>query len=457
MTSRMISRYIHNLLFAPVNLRLLAGIAFTVLCLLFFLSPLVSQQTIYSGDEPHYLIALNSVINDHDFDLSNNYLRVSEGFGDAGARFLYAQLAHHTVFVKKGEKPISWLNVFNMHTLARNPDFADISLLGYTERPNHPHIVTLIYVLFMYPLLGFMGTEQAALVVTELFAVAGIGVFWILCSHYFHRNKQIVATLLFAFCTPFWFYARTLYSEVLTALLLLLSLHLVLRGRAPVITGFLTSILIGIKISFIPVPLIFLLYMWYVGRKQELLKFGLGFSLFLGIFVLLNYFIYYDPLYFSIVGNVFDTYSSLWGQSVLEGIWGTLASPSHGILPFAPYAIFALFSSGAIFVKHKYKYYIIILITLSMIILYSLWKDWGGGYSFANRFAVPVMSFLVLLAYVAIESTHKKILRYFFYVLVLYSFILHTQSVFTNPELVVDRPPIVLEQIGFTLLNYILR
>jgi hypothetical protein len=42
---------------------------------------------IHSGDEPHYLIILNSLIRDGDMDLANNYASVHAGGTDAGLSF----------------------------------------------------------------------------------------------------------------------------------------------------------------------------------------------------------------------------------------------------------------------------------------------------------------------------------------------------------------------------------
>ena len=41
---------------------------------------------VHSGDEVHYLVALNSVIVDGDLDLANNYAGVHAGSGQAGRR-----------------------------------------------------------------------------------------------------------------------------------------------------------------------------------------------------------------------------------------------------------------------------------------------------------------------------------------------------------------------------------
>ena len=50
---------------------------------------------VHSGDEPHYLVYLNSLQLDGDLNLANNYASVHEGSNQAGARFARAPLDHH--------------------------------------------------------------------------------------------------------------------------------------------------------------------------------------------------------------------------------------------------------------------------------------------------------------------------------------------------------------------------
>ena len=40
-----------------------------------------------TGDSPHYLLIVNSLVEDRDLDLSNNHRQVSEGDWDAGTRY----------------------------------------------------------------------------------------------------------------------------------------------------------------------------------------------------------------------------------------------------------------------------------------------------------------------------------------------------------------------------------
>ena len=55
----------------------------------------LEQPAVVSGDEPHYLLAVNSLLEDHDLALGPDYQRVARGGADAGVRFRRVDLDHH--------------------------------------------------------------------------------------------------------------------------------------------------------------------------------------------------------------------------------------------------------------------------------------------------------------------------------------------------------------------------
>src|ERR1700694_238254 len=57
-----------------------------------------------AGDEPHYLVMLNSLLNDGDLELANNYRSVHQGSFQAGESYAGSALDHHVVYFVRGER-----------------------------------------------------------------------------------------------------------------------------------------------------------------------------------------------------------------------------------------------------------------------------------------------------------------------------------------------------------------
>src|SRR5439155_8203300 len=54
-----------------------------------------------SGDEPHYVLMMNSMLFDHDLELGTDYRRACAGGRQLGARNAGAALEHHTIVVDR--------------------------------------------------------------------------------------------------------------------------------------------------------------------------------------------------------------------------------------------------------------------------------------------------------------------------------------------------------------------
>ena len=179
-----------------------------------FVTPLFFRPKILTGDEPHYLIAIQSVINDHDLNLTNNYKSITEN-EEIYFKDLLTVLDHHSVFVKKNAETIRWW--FNLDT---------DKLVGYKERPEHSVIFILLYSLFTFPLAPFFGIALGSLLISHLFAVISFLLFYLIAKKYLKVKIAQAATIFLIFGTSFWFYANTVYSEIFLAFLLLLSFYL---------------------------------------------------------------------------------------------------------------------------------------------------------------------------------------------------------------------------------------
>src|SRR5438128_2314942 len=71
----------------------------------------IDPPRICSGDEPHYLIQVNSLLHDGDIDVANNYAAAAFGAADAGERFRSVALSHHVNWYIDG-RLVHWDQVF---------------------------------------------------------------------------------------------------------------------------------------------------------------------------------------------------------------------------------------------------------------------------------------------------------------------------------------------------------
>lgn len=82
---------------------------------------------------------------------------------------------------------------------------------------------------------------------------------------------------------------------------------------------------------------------------------------------------------------------------LLKGLYGLLVSPYRGMFWFTP-LFFASIPSFLPFVRrHKHEGVLIAGISLALILMYSKWWMWWGGFSWGPRFLVPLAPFWTLL------------------------------------------------------------
>lgn len=100
-------------------------------------------------------------------------------------------------------------------------------------------------------------------------------------------------------------------------------------------------------------------------------------------------------------GNPFDTgYHFDSGEGfttpIWEGLWGLLFSPYRGLFWFTPLFIASVAAWPGFVRQHRLEGIVTLLISLVLIVEYSLWWMWWGGFAWGPRFLVPLAPFWVL-------------------------------------------------------------
>jgi len=350
---------------------------------------------VFSGDEPHHLVNISSLLRDGDFDLTNNYA-AARGGGDAlGARFSGIDVDHHTVWFLGGERHL-WRDVYGIggvRWLARGDPAVALPRTGKApyalspERPEysqHPQGIALLTAPLLLPFRSTQWIEPLALLLTAVFVMCGLMACGRLLSLYAIDGATIWWTVLLCLCaSPLWHYARTLFGEAHLFASCAVGFSLALASRKPAAAGvaFGLGILIKPVILLVPLPLC-CLFAW----KRDWRSF-LRFSAPILAFVL---------AYFAMNTHMFGApwrtaQSGVHPHSLFDNAFGW----EHGLFTFVPAVLL-----GAIGWRRLYRRALpesqAILGGAALYLSYALLFLSGGNHCFGPRYATSVLPFLLL-------------------------------------------------------------
>ncbi len=222
-----------------------------------------------TGDEPHYLVLINSAIGDGDFDLANNYRDVHRGGLQAGRKFAGKPLDHHVNWYRD-DQLVKWWQAFEMDADRWDKDEdghpvptpnGDMGRQPVREEEYSQHPVGLAFLLAPF-LVAFRGTslvEPAAIACSGLATVGGLCAWCWLVKPYTKTPVQLLAAATVAYLgSPLWHYGLVLYSESFLAFFAVAAFALALRADNYAIAGLLlgAGILIKAPFGLIALPLI---------------------------------------------------------------------------------------------------------------------------------------------------------------------------------------------------------
>jgi len=222
---------------------------------------------VFSGDEPHYLIVVNSILFDHDLDVRNNYRNIRYGGLDAGQRFKGDRLDHHTMIVNRETgQHVLWQSIFDYskrkHCSQEKEDdecFNQVKPLdvvpeGAIEIGAHPPAFSGIIACAIK--LFVDSPEQV-----ERFAIVfNLLCSWLICvlvylitsSIGLNKKYSLLATAVLVFASPWTIYSRSLFTENINGLFIMLAFWAVIEKRS-LMAGILISIAMMIKPVFVVV------------------------------------------------------------------------------------------------------------------------------------------------------------------------------------------------------------
>lgn len=301
-----------------------------------------------SGDEPHYMLVINSLIFDRDLDLRVDYDRVRMGGFEAGRRFVGSNLDHHTVIIDRDSgKEILWHDVFDW----MKPKECQVPCEGferkdasfperndYIEKSSHPIGFPLILTALVAPTLpkSPLSVERRAGIAMVLISWLGIVLTYLITLRQTQSHAaSFLSSALLALASPWTAYSRSFFSEPLIGLLQLAALWAILERKA-----FLAAAALVLA-SFIKPTTAVLVASWIavalIARDKKtattlVLVCGMGA---LGV-LSINYFL---------TGSFMRTGTTgwIWIKSPLD-LPNTFLDAAHGLLVFVPWTIFAWFA-----------------------------------------------------------------------------------------------------------------
>jgi len=381
----------------------LATVIVLLVASLFVQGKRVGLPRAFSGDEPHYLLALNSVLRDGDFDLKNNYAAVHRGSDQAGRAFAGQALAHHVTFVLAGQRTY-WGNLYNddgskwsrdgaghpLPTLLAPATAQTRALLALPEYPHHPVGSALLMAALLWPVRNTSLLEPLSVAVSTLSIVLCVFFFRRLARRYAPDGMSLnVATLVTFLGTPLWAYARSLFNEPYLALFFIAIYALAHGKRSDLGAGALA----GLGLLMKPVFLIVLLPLGVRALLRR--EFGALLRLSVGPLFAVALLFYLNNRMF---GSPFMATQSFIFANPVWGALGLLFHPTHGLLPFAPIVLPVLVCWKRLTEAAKPE---AVLLAAGIVLYFGIFASvpyWRGGYCPGPRYLVPLLPALMVPA-----------------------------------------------------------
>ncbi|MBU1201517.1 MAG: glycosyltransferase family 39 protein [Nanoarchaeota archaeon] len=266
--------------------------------------------------------------------------------------------------------------------------------------------------------LGF-SLSGAVLSRSSNILIAAIIFFYIV----FHYEKQVKNFLLYTLPFASLFFAYNLFYQLGVKNFFLLLLFVILLDF--ILFGFLLSLKFILrrtsqKTAFIFFfAFIFLFFAFFMNFEIKDLSF-------------LKSIISDDLL--GDIGYLFYM-KTVWSYSLIKGLFGLLFNPSRGLLIYSPVFIFSFASLYFIF-KKKNKFNVFLsfmfLCVVSIVLFYSKYLHWYGGWSFGYRVILDVIPFLSILLIPILKIINKNIcLKTLFLIFVFISLFIQLIGVFS--------------------------
>jgi hypothetical protein len=273
--------------------------------------------------------------------------------------------------------------------------------------------------------LPHVGAVQASMLLNSLItALTAVFVLFYVQRLFDSRNAGLAAALLYGLCTLALPYAKTLYTEPLSALTLFAAAWALLRYRD---RGDFTSLALGGGLAGLAVltkptngialPAFLLYAVWVFLRRPRpgrltlhdvvlaVLAFGVPLAAFLAFLGLFDYVRFGNPLD---IGHV--AYSLQFNTPLWEGLYGLLASPGKSLFLFSPILLLWPFALPAFLRRHPAEALLCLAVSGSVLVVHATYIMWYGGTCWGPRYIVPLVPFFLVGTVPALRWLWQRVL-----------------------------------------------
>jgi hypothetical protein len=245
---------------------------------LLFLIPFYIRPTIYSGDEPHYLILANSIRFDRDLELGSDYEGVRNGSNRAGKIFTGIPLDHHTVITTSDSNGMSkslgaWHDFFDADHRARwNIPKPPPLPQKYNEKSARaigwPLVIAATSIL-----MPWMSVESLAKVLSHIcILLTSVFVALVLKKRGASPTSWFAGGLCLFLGSSYWVYANSAFADPLLGLIVASSIFCLEFSVYPITLGCLMILGAWVKFQFLPIALILVVLSFLRYSSKNFLK-----------------------------------------------------------------------------------------------------------------------------------------------------------------------------------------
>ncbi len=265
-----------------------------------------------------------------------------------------------------------------------------------------------------------IGLLQTTLLWNGLVTAFTAALLWLTAVRLGYRDRTgLLLALLFGLATIAWPYAEQFFGEPLSAAGLLLAFYGILSWRSSGAWGWMLAagIAAGVAVATVTAHavLVALLALYAVvvwlqrraaARSKAITDLRAAAAFLLPILLAGLLLLAYNQARF---GSPFATgYHFESGEGftnpLVPGLWGLLFSPYRSLFLHTPLLLAGLVGFVPFVRRNRAEGILVALLSAALLVLYSLWWMWWGGYAWGPRFLVPMTPFWVLLLAPLVEG-----------------------------------------------------